>query len=173
MLYLKCTNNILKLLDLRKEQLTEFQTSEAPLGNWYIQQFSMDGYRFYIFMSERTFLSFVLFEGHQKMSIETLPIMFMGGLQQVLQLLDIPQPTINDTLSHYNSGLYSKTDSRTDLGVLNHLIQHYLWCIEDVGGFRDCHLSDIIFKVNCTRQRRLNWQTPLASTKQQLGIKLS
>lgn len=45
MLYLKCTNNILKLLDLRKEQLIELQTSEAPLGNWYIQQFSMDSYR--------------------------------------------------------------------------------------------------------------------------------
>lgn len=173
MLYLKCTNDIQKRLSLRKEQLADIQTSEAPLGNWYIQQFSMDGYRFYIFMSERTFLSFVLFEGRKKISIETLPIMFMGGLQQVLQLLDIPQPRINDALSHYDRGLYSKTDSRSDLGVLNQLIQHYLWCIEDAGGFRHCHLSDIIFKVNCTIQRRLNWQTPLASTKQLLGIALS
>lgn len=171
MLYLKCTNDIQKTLGLRKEQITEAQISEAPLGNWYIQRFNVEGYTSYLFMSDRTFLSFILFEGRKKFSPEALPMMFLGGLQQLLQMLEIPQATIDQALSHYHVGLFSKTNSRSDLGVLNNLIQHYLWCIEDEGGVQQCNLSPIIFSVNNIIQRRLNWQTSIEATKQELGLK--
>ena len=66
MIYLKCTGDVQKAIGLRKENLADALPSEAPLGNWYVHRFDLTRGQAYIFMSEATLLSFILFQGKNR-----------------------------------------------------------------------------------------------------------
>ena len=85
MLYLKCTQEVQKVVGLRKENLAMAEPSDAPLGNWYVNRFNLGRRKAYIFMSETTLLSFILFQGKRPVTTESLPSMLLAGLQQVKQ----------------------------------------------------------------------------------------
>jgi hypothetical protein len=157
MLYLKCTAEVQKVLGLRKENLAIAQPSDAPLGNWYVNRFPVGRRKAFIFMSEPTLLPFILFQGKTKFTPESLPVMLLGGLEQLLQLHGLPPKTIEGALARYHTGLYAKTDSRADLGSLNDLVRLYQWRIEDDGGLDRCDLTKIILQINETPQRRIGW----------------
>jgi hypothetical protein len=159
MLYLKCTQEVQKVVGLRKENLSLPQHSDAPLGNWYVNRFGLGRRKAYIFMSEKTLLSFILFQGKKPVTIESLPKMFLAGLEQLLEMKGLPKSAIDMAFEHYDAGLYSKTDSRADLGSMNDLVNHYQWCVEDEGGLSNCDLTGIIMSVNNMPQRRIEWQT--------------
>jgi hypothetical protein len=159
MLYLKCTQEVQKVVGLRKENLSLPQHSDAPLGNWYVNRFDLGRRKAYIFMSEKTLLSFILLQGKKPVTIESLPKMFLAGLEQLLEMKGLPKSAIDMAFAHYDAGLYSKTDSRADLGSMNDLVNHYQWCVEDEGGLSNCDLTGIIMSVNNMPQRRIEWQT--------------
>ena len=159
MLYLKCTQEVQKVVGLRKENLASPEPSEAPLGNWYINRFNLGRRKAYIFMSETTLLSFILFQGKKPVTIESLPNMLLGGLEQLLQMKGLPASAIDKAFEHYDAGLYAKTDNRSDLGSLNDLVNHYQWGVEGEGGLSHCDLTGIIMSVNDMPQRRIGWQT--------------
>ena len=159
MLYLKCTGAVQKALGLSKTLLTGALPSTAPLGNWYIHRFDIGRRKAYIFMSEATLLSFILFQGKKPVTAETLPDMLLAGLEQLLQMRGISQDAIERAMEAYHEGLFAKTDSRTDLGSLNDLVQRYQWVIEREGGLDGCDLTDIIMGTNAMPQRRLGWCT--------------
>ncbi len=157
MLYLKCTAAVQRDLGLRKEQLAIAEPSDAPLGNWYVNRFNVGRRHAFVFMSETTLLSFILFKGQTRITPETLSVMLLGGLEQLLQLHGLPKEAIDRALAPYHTGLYAKTDSRADLGSLNDLVRLYQWMIEDDGGLDHCNLTGIILQVNKTPQRRIRW----------------
>lgn len=159
MLYLKCTQEVQKAVGLRKENLAESQPSTAPLGNWYVNRFGLGQRKAYIFMSETTLLSFILFQGRKPVTVESLPNIFLAGLDQLLQMKGLPKPAIDMAFEHYDSGLYAKTDSRSDLGSMNDLVLNYQSRVEYEGGLARCDLSHIIMSINNMPQRRIGWQT--------------
>ena len=122
MLYLKCTGAVQKNLGLSKILFTDALPSEAPLGNWYIHQFDVGRRKAYIFMSEATLLSFILFQGKKSVTAESLPNMLLAGLEQLLQMRGISQDAINRALLPYHEGRFARTNSRSDLGSLNDLV---------------------------------------------------
>jgi len=158
MLYLKCTQEVQKALGLRKDNVALPQPTDAPLGNWYVNRFDLGRRKAYIFMSDTTLLSFILFQGRKPVTLETLPNMFLAGLEQLLQMRGLPQPAIDRALNHYDVGLYAKTDSRADLGSMNDLVNQYQVRVEVDGGLANCDLTGIIMQTNETPQRRLGWQ---------------
>lgn len=157
MLYLKCTSAVQKTVGLRKENLADAGTTDAPLGNWYINRFETDRRNIYIFMSESTLLSFILFQGKNPVTVQSLPNMMLAGLQQLLEMRGLSSEAIDRAFVHYESGVYAKTDSRSSLGSLNDLVQTYRHMIEFQGGLASCDLTDIIMKVNDMPQRKLEW----------------
>ena len=159
MLYLKCTQEVQKIVGLRHENLAVPELSDAPLGTWYINRFSLGRRKAFIFMSETTLLSFILFQGKKVITTEYLPNMFLAGLEQLLQMKGLPQSAIDKAFEHYNTGLFSKTDSRSSLGSLNDLVNHYQLRVEYEGGLSQCDLTSIIMSVNEMPQRRIGWQT--------------
>jgi hypothetical protein len=85
--------------------------------------------------------------------------MLLGGLEQLLQMKGLPISAIDKAFEHYGAGLYAKTDSRSDLGSLNDLVNHYQSRVEREGGLSQCDLTGIIMSVNNMPQRRIGWQT--------------
>lgn len=105
MLYLKCTGDVQKAIGLRKENLADALPSEAPLGNWYVHRFNLARSKAYIFMSEATLLSFILFQGKKPITAESLPGMFMAGLSQLLEMRGLPAPAVRRAIEPCGNGL--------------------------------------------------------------------
>jgi len=157
MLYLKCTAEVQKAVGLRKENLADAGATDAPLGNWYVNRFDSESRKIYIFMSESTLLSFILFQGKKPVTVQSLPNMMLAGLQQLLEMRGLPSAAIDKAFVRYESGVYAKTDSRSSLGSLNDLVHCYRQMIEFQGGLASCDLTGIIMKVNDMPQRKLDW----------------
>ena len=170
MLYLKCTSVVLKAVGLKKDNLAPPGTTEAPLGNWYLNRFDVDGHNVYIFMSEPTLLSFVLFQGQKPVTVQSLPNMFLAGLQQLLEMRGLPSDSIERALLHYETGVFTQTDSRSTLGSLNELVHYYRYMIESQGGLASCDLTEIIMKINGMPQRKLDWHNSWDITQAKLAL---
>lgn len=170
MLYLKCTATVQKVVGLRKENLADAMETEAPLGNWYVNRFVADRKQIYIFMSESTLLSFILFKGKRPVTVESLPHMMLGGLQQLLEMRGLPSAAIEKALHHYESGTYAITDSRSTLGTLNDLVHLYRYMIESQGGLASCDLTAIIMKINEIPQRKLEWNNSWNVARAKLAV---
>ena len=170
MLYLKCTQEVQKVVGLRKENLATAVPSSAPLGNWYVNRFDLGRRKAYIFMSETTLLSFILFQGKKPVTIESLPNMLLAGLEQLLQMKGLPKAAIDKAFEHYEAGLYAKTDSRADLGSMNDLVNHYQWRVEHQGGLSHCDLTSIIMAVNDMPQRRIGGRASWDAVQSKLCI---
>lgn len=168
MLYLKCTGVVQKALGLSKTQVADALPTQAPLGNWYVNRFSIGQRTAYIFMSETTLISFLLLQGKTLMTVETLPSMLLAGLAQLLEMRGFAPDAVARALLHYHDGVFAKTDSRSDLGSLNDLVQRYQWLIECDGGLAHCDLTGIIMGTNDMPQRRLGWCSSWEATQEKL-----
>ncbi len=170
MLYLKCTGAVQKVLGLSKTSFIDAMPSAAPLGNWYIHRFDIGRRKAYVFMSEVSLLSFILFQGKKPVTAESLPNMMLAGLQQLLQMRGISEDAIDRALAPYHEGRFAKTENRSDLGSLNDLVQRYQWIIEDDGGLDQCDLTQIIMGTNAMPQRRLGWCTSWEITESKIQL---
>jgi hypothetical protein len=146
MIQLKCTRTVLKLLGLRAHALAAPQPSEAPL------------------------LSFVLLQGKKPVTVESLPMMFLGGLEQLLRMKGLPQAAIDRALAPCGTGAFAATDNRSDRGSLNDLAQRYAWIVEAEGGLAHCDLTRLIMSTNDMPQRRLAWGTSWEAVRARLGL---
>jgi len=170
MLYLKCTQEVQKLVGLRKENLVLAEPSAAPLGNWYVNRFDLDRRKAHIFMSETTLVSFILLQGQKPVTVESLPHMLLAGLDQLLQMKGLPKSAISKAFKHYDSGRFAKTDNRSDLGSMNDLVNQYQWRVEHAGGLSNCDLTSIIMNINEMPQRRIGWQSSWDSVHSKLCL---
>lgn len=170
MLFLKCTAQVQKALGLPKTHITDALPSEAPLGNWYVNRFELGRRKAHLFMSEPTLLSFILLQGKTPVTVETLPQMLIGGLEQLLDMGGVGEDAIKQALAHYHTGAFAKTDSRSDLGSLNDLMLRYQWIIERDGGLAHCDLTRIIMATNDMPQRRLGWCSSWEVTRSKLQL---
>lgn len=156
MLYLKCTVEAQKAIGLCKTDLVEAQATAAPLGNWYVHRFLIGRTRFFLFMSEANLLSFVLYQGKKPVTVQTLPVMLLAGLSQLLAMKGFEPAQIDRALQPYQIGHFAKTDSRKLLGSMNDLVWRYTVTVEDGGGLEFCDLTDIIMTMNDMPQRNLD-----------------
>jgi hypothetical protein len=168
MFYLKCTGSVQKALGLPKALVADAQPNPAPFGNWYVNRFAIGQRKAYLFMSETTLLSFFLLQGKKPMTVESLPTMLLAGLAQLLEMRGFGQHAIARAVLHYHDGVYAKTDSRSDLGSLNDLVQRYQWLIDRDGGLAHCDLTRIIMGTNAMPQRRLGWCSSWEATQGKL-----
>ena len=167
MIYLKCTNAVLRHIRLRKDGLETASPSPAVFGNWYVNLFPVDGRIAFLYMSERTFLSFILMEG-MKIDAARLSGAFIGGLAQVLAIESYSELTIDRVVADYEQGMFAHSRDASDLGSLTNLIQDYRGAIDDEGGLVRCDIGRIIMMINRRPNKRLGWHTPLEMTAQLL-----
>lgn len=159
MLYLKCTTEVQKAMGLRKADLADATVSTSMLGHWYVHRFTVGRTRCFLFMSEVTLLSFVLYQSRKPVNAQTLPQMFLTGLVQLLDFMEVDADTIARVLLEYSEGRFSKTDCRKTLGSMNDLVHCYCAMIESQGGLAASDLTGTIMKINDMPQRTLHWST--------------
>lgn len=157
MIFLLCTGQVQNVLGLRKENMADAEPSDAPLGNWYINRFSIDRRKAFIFMSQATFLSFILLQGKVRVTERHLIDLLFGGLEQLLRFRGLSATTIDNAFMNCDPAIYARTRSRGDLGSLNDLVALYSHQIYCGGGVEHCDLTDITMKVNETPQRKFQW----------------
>ena len=160
MLQLRCTAKVINELGLRSGKLAMPAQGESILGNWYLNLFTVDRRKTFIFVNERTLLSFIVF-GVKKSNVDKTPVIFLNGLDHLLVLEGIEPGEISRVFRGYESLEFTKTNSRKVLGNMNDLVDMYRYHILYEGGFRSADIGSIIMRVNRTPQRNLGWSSSI------------
>ena len=155
MLQIRCTKKVLDQFGLGKTP-SELKPPDSMLGNWYANLIKIDRRKTLLFMSERSYLSFIIF-GVRKDNAKDLAQVFLRGLAQLLTLEGFDESDVNRVLKDYDRVEYTKTGNRKALGNLNDLARQYEHCIYYDGGLKTADIWDIIQSTNRMPQRNLNW----------------
>ena len=167
MLQLRCTQKVQKEFGLRPSELAEVKTGGSLLGDWYINIFTVDRRKTFIFMSEKTLLSFIIF-GVKKSNIKKMPEIFLNGLGQLLTIEGIELNRINRVFEGYETYEFTNTSSKSLIGNMNDLVGMYKHFILYDGGLKHCDVGSIILQINRTPQRNLGWSNSIEVTKELL-----
>jgi len=156
-------------LGLKESQLDKLRPADTLLGSWYVNLFTVDRRKAYIFVNEKTLLSFILY-GVKKSNNKKLPEMFMFGLEQLLNFEKFPENAIEKIFKGYDVVSYIKTDSKKILGNMNDLVSLYNHHIYYEWGLRNCNLTEIIMKINRTPQKNLGWSNSIEMVGNLSGV---
>lgn len=167
MLQLRCTKKVIDQFGL-KGKIRDLSPPDSLLGNWYTNPIKIERRNTLIFMSERSYLSFILY-GVRKDNAKNLAQVFLKGLDQLLTLERFNIRQVNKIFNDYDDVEITKTDSRQVLGNMNDLAQLYNHMIYSDGGLQSCDLWSIIHQVNRTPQRNLDWSYSTDIVKEIVG----
>lgn len=169
MIHLQCTHSVLKHLGVRPKDLRQADESDALLGNWSVTNFVVDRRHVFLFMSDRTLLSFMLLEGKMRFDLPHMQGLVQGGLRQLLDFAQFSPIEMERALVGLDVIAVTKTKDRALLGNLTSLAYDYLHRIEYSGGFAACDLTAITLSVNDGPQRRLGWASSFKVTRELLA----
>ncbi len=170
MLQLRCTGKVQKELGLKSNELSEIKEPDSTLGNWYVNISTIDRRKTFLFVNERTLLSFILY-GVKKSNISHIHETFVKALNQLLLMEGIDYPVLDKINNEYNHLEYTKTNSRSVLGNMNDLMYFYKHFIYSAGGLKHCNLDEIIKQINRTPQRNIGWGYSIDLAKDLLQLK--
>lgn len=156
MLQFRCTAKVQKELGLKPKDLDAVQDPDTMLGNWYVNISTIDRRKTFLFVNERTLLSFILY-GIKKSNIVNMHEGFLKALNQLLLMEGVDYPVIDKLNNEYLQLEYTKTNSKQILGNMNDLMYLYKELIYTAGGLQHCDLSDIIHQLNTMPQKNIGW----------------
>ena len=138
------------------KDLDNIQEPNTMLGNWYVNISTIDRRKTFLFVNERTLLSFILY-GIKKSNIANMHEMFLKALNQLLLMEGVDSPVIDKLNNEYLDLKYTKTNSKQVLGNMNDLMSLYEHIIYMDGGLKYCDLTGIIRQINTTPQKNIGW----------------
>jgi hypothetical protein len=159
-IHLQCTQPVLKYLDCDPKEISRAGSTDALLGNWSVTDFWVNRRHVFIFMSDKSLLSFLLLEGKMKFELADLQVLLINSLAQLLEFLVIPQVSIDTAIADLEVMVFTKTKDRSILGNLTALVDAYRDGIYRRGGLKAFNMTELILNVNNRPQRRLGWATP-------------
>ena len=121
MFQLRCTGKVIKTLGLKPQDLFDAKMSDSLLGDWYVNEFFLDRRKTFIFMSEKTLLSFIIY-GIKKSNLGDFPAPLIKGLDQLLTLEGFEKEEIERAFVGYDKMQYTKTASKSVIGNMNDLV---------------------------------------------------
>ena len=157
MIQLRCTGKVQKQLGIKPSELSEIKEPDSTLGNWYVNISTIDRRKTFLFMNERTLLSFILY-GIKKSNTPRIHEIFLKALNQLLLLEGFDFKTINKINDEYLDLEFTKTNSRSLLGNMNDLTENYKCSIYTNGGLQHCDLTATIHRINRMPQRNIGWE---------------
>ena len=159
MIYLQCTGSILSELALRRRALQPAPAAVSKLGNWTLNLIGLDDRRAYLFMSDRSLLSFVLLEGQRKLKMQEVPHFFEHGVVQLLDFMKFPKSAAASMRKDAGVIVLTRTQDRSILATMSAIAADYQFRVENAGGLAACNLTKIILAINDAPRRRLGWAT--------------
>ncbi|MCW8933227.1 MAG: hypothetical protein OQK98_00750 [Gammaproteobacteria bacterium] len=170
MLQFRCTAKVQKEIGLKAKDLNEITDGKSMLGNWYVNISTIDRRKTFLFVNERTLLSFILY-GIKKSNISNIHEAFLKALNQLLMLEGIDYSVIDKLNNEYLNLQYTKTGSKQVLGNMNDLMSLYKHFIYSDGGLKHCDLTEIIHRINRTPQKNIGWGYSIDLAKELLLCK--
>jgi hypothetical protein len=163
MLTFKCTKKVQDYLGVKPAELVcTSENKTTLLGAWYVNQLIIDRHKVFLFMNEKTLLSFISIGIKKTKHLrEDFPSTFLYHFFILAKLLDFPLTNTGKLIDDYCQSEFRKTDNKSLLGNMNDLAFLYQNFILHDGGFNHCDLSEIILKVNQTPQRNLGWKNSM------------
>jgi hypothetical protein len=168
-IHLQCTLPVLQHLACNPKDMIQAGRTDALLGNWTVTDFVVDRRHAFIFMSDKTLLSFLLLEGKLRFELENIQLLLRSGLSKVLSFLEVPESRIEAVVHDLDVVSITKTKDRSTMGNLRALVDAYQHLIDLRGGLKSCDLTEVILNVNARPQRRLDWATSTEITLELLG----
>jgi hypothetical protein len=168
-IHLQCTLPVLKHLGCNPKDLPQAGNTDALLGNWSVTDFVVNRRHAFIFMSDKSLLSFFLLEGKTKFELSNIQVLLQNGLAQLLEFMEIPQESIDTAIADLDVISVTKTKDRSIMGNLRALVDAYQHLIDLRGGLKSCDLTEVILNINARPQRRLGWATSTEITLELLG----
>ena len=159
MIHLQCTQSVLKHFGLNPKELQAAQDTNAVLGNWSLTNMIIDRRHAFLFMSDKSLLSFLLLEGRMPFDLARIQGLLHGGVSQLLDFMGLKQAVIGRVLAGMNTIAVTKTKDRALVGNLSSLADDYQHRVMASGGLNACDLTKIILNINSGPQRRLGWST--------------
>lgn len=156
MLQFRCTAKAQKEFGLKPKDLDEIKEANTMLGNWYVNITTIDRRKTFLFVNERTLLSFILY-GIKKSNIANIHEAFLKALNQLLLMEGVNYLVIDKLNNEYLHLEYTKTNSKQVLGNMNDLMSLYKHFIYSNGGLKYCDLTEIIHRINKTPQKNIGW----------------
>jgi hypothetical protein len=164
-LNLRCTNKVIRRSRLEKEHLKVSEPSTAIFGDWYCTIFEVDRKNVIIFMSEKSFLSFIMLEG-ERVTPEKLSMSLLGGLGQTLEMEGFEDKDIDTILGQHEEGCFCSVKDLSISGVMNAIAKDYQWIIEDIGGVDMCDIGAVIQHVNSMPRKKIDFASASEKTKE-------
>ena len=168
MIQFRCTGKVQKQLAIQPSELSNIKEPDSILGNWSVNISTIDRRKIFLFMNERTLLSFILY-GIRKKHTPRFHEIFLKALNQLLLQEEIDHEIINMINDEYFDIEYTKTNSPSLLGNMNDLMDNYKYCIYSEGGLTHCNLTSIIHKINRMPQKNIGWKYSIDITKELLA----
>lgn len=170
MLQFRCTSKVQRELGLTHKDLDDIQEPETMLGNWYVNIATIDRRKTFIFVNERTLLSFILY-GIKKSNITKMHEMFLNALNQLLLMEGVQYSVIDKLNNEYLELKYTKTNNKKVIGNMSKLMSLYKHIIYTEGGLKYCDLTGIIHHVNTMPQKTIGWGYSIDLVKELLSCK--
>ncbi|MDP2808214.1 MAG: hypothetical protein Q8O74_08800 [bacterium] len=168
MFQIRCTGRVQKELGFKKQDLCTIKEGEAVLGEWYLHLFTVDHRKAFIFMNEKTLLSFVVY-GIKQSNKHKIGDMFIVGLAQTLALAGFDSRATDKALIGCNTAELTNTHSRSLLCKLNSHIYDYKFRIMREGSLKFCDLDGIIKSQNKMPQKNLKWASAIEAAQKLLN----
>lgn len=170
MLTLKCTKNVQDYLSLMSSELMNHELLDSTLlGAWYVNLIEIERKKHFLFVNERTLISFVCGGFKKSKNLKhDMHNLFISQLLTFFKELDFSLKSLDALMAEYENITFSKTTSRSILGSMNDLAQlyrHYVWFD---GGLNSCDMNEIILRVNNTPQANLGHKYSIDTAKAML-----
>ncbi len=168
MAQLQCTRKLLLQLNALPGPGAEPPDSEpGRLGDWCATLFPIERRTAALFMSQRSFLSFVVFEG-ERFDAEALAKVFWGGLSQTLALAGYKPAIVKQVVSSYSDLVLAAIASKSHNAQLTNLCRDYQHFVETSGGLKRCDIGAAIQNINQRPRPAFEWATPEEVTREVL-----
>ena len=148
---------------LKRENLYKAAQTEAILGNWYVTLTKLDSGNAFVYVSERTLLSFIMLEGERITPIKLFSS-FARGLILVLDMAGHSEGIQDRVIGDYSTGSISPAEDLSLLGSVTNIALDYAAFIDHVGGVDRCDLNAIIKSINSRPSKRLGFDNPFSVT---------
>lgn len=160
---LKITRAVAARARIGRVDSRPLETPEAVLGDWYVTLTQVDGRNAFVYMSERSLLSFLMLEG-ERVTPAKLFSSFIGGLLLTLETAGHSEQTRDRVLAEYAVGAIDRATDLSLLGSLTNVALDYAAFIEHDGGLSRCNISDVVMSINTRPAKRLGFDSPLEVT---------
>ena len=147
------------MLGVDKDELRLAPEAESILGNWSVNYIPIGRRNAFLFMSDRTLLSFPIMEGKLPFQMQDMPTFLGHGLNLLMKMTELPEGSYAKTLTDLDEVALTKAGKQSILGLHRALAEDYDFRVNRAGGIQQCDLGLVIAAVNQTPRAKLKFAT--------------